>query len=742
LNASGSVGATVTGIYGSIVIDANGSYTYTVDNNNPAVQSLRISGQVLTETFTYEMTDTGGLNTLGTVTINIQGANDAPIATSDTNTAVTAGGTANGTAGVNPSGNVLSNDTDVDSIANGETQTVIGVVAGAQANATGSVGSSVLGNYGSIAMAADGSYTYTVDNNHSAVKALGTSADTLTDAFTYTMQDTGGLVHTATVTITIQGANDAPVAVDDSYSTAENSSIAMDVRANDYDLDLSDPFTLTSVSLVSGLGHVQIQNGVLVYTPGTNYDYLSVGETALVTISYEIQDTAGSSDTATVSLTVQGVRDALRVVSQDANATEDVPFAFPISVTQVDTNGEQFSGMTLYGLPVGTQVADLSGLARTVDSSQSINLFGMDLGTLTVNLPTNLSGTIPVVLEVQSTLGPSATQYFAHQIAVESVADAPVGSAGNLRGQIGQTIPFNLFSTLTDLDGSERITLGIRGIPLGMRITDGVQSITSFNDSSWFDVTNWRIDQLRLDTSGGVNASYGLMFRIISTEQSNGSAAETDIAFTVTIDQVLPLNMNPIVPSSNATQATETSKSLSQNSDTSPALAIIETTSVQANGENSAVTEYVPFDDMQIASLKNDEFQQSPTTRRLRSYGALSESIAEEIPALGLPTLGHDVIAHLERSSAHQPAVISPQALDKSIDHRSIEQDKIEQALTSQENQTTQQSRFAGGILAFWNMLRSHAAGLLVGNLSNKESDVVEEQRVTPRSGRRDEDEK
>jgi hypothetical protein len=366
----------------------------------------------------------------------------------------------------------------------------------------------------------------------------------------------------------------------------------------------------------------------------------------------------------------------------------------------------------------------------------------MDLSTLTVNLPANLSGTIPVVLEVQSTLGPSATQYFAHQIAVESVADAPVGSAGNLRGQIGQTIPFNLFSTLTDLDGSERITLGIRGIPLGMRITDGVQSITSFNDSSWFDVTNWRIDQLRLDTSGGVNASYGLMFRIISTEQSSGSAAETDIAFTVTIDQVLPLNMNPIVPSSNATQATETSKSLSQNSDTSPALAIIETTSVQANGENSAVTEYVPFDDMQIASLKNDEFQQSPTTRRLRSYGALSESIAEEIPALGLPTLGHDVIAHLERSSAHQPAVISPQALDKSIDHRSIEQDKIEQALTSQENQTTQQSRFAGGILAFWNMLRSHAAGLLVGNLSNKESDVVEEQRVTPRSGRRDEDEK
>jgi hypothetical protein len=200
--------------------------------------------------------------------------------------------------------------------------------------------------------------------------------------------------------------------------------------------------------------------------------------------------------------------------------------------------------------------------------------------------------------------------------------------------------------------------------------------------------------------------------------------------------------MNPIVSLSNAVQTTEPSRSLSQNSDTSPAIAIAETTLVQANGENSAVTEYVPFDEMQIESLKNDEFQRSPSTRRSRSYGALRESIAEEMPVLGLPELGHDVIVHLEGSIAHQQGVISPQALDKSIDHRSIEQDKIERALTSQENETTQQSRLAGGILAFWNMLRSHAAGLLVGSLSNKESEVVEEQRVTPRSGRRDEDEK
>ncbi|MFN9958431.1 MAG: VCBS domain-containing protein, partial [bacterium] len=80
----------------------------------------------------------------------------------DTNIAVEAGGLANGTAGTNPTGNVLTNDTDVDA---GDTKTVTAVAAGSVANPTGSVGASVTGTYGSITIAADGSYTYTVDNS-------------------------------------------------------------------------------------------------------------------------------------------------------------------------------------------------------------------------------------------------------------------------------------------------------------------------------------------------------------------------------------------------------------------------------------------------------------------------------------------------------------------------------------------------------------------------------------------------
>ncbi|MFN7628777.1 MAG: LamG-like jellyroll fold domain-containing protein, partial [Pirellula sp.] len=52
--------------------------------------------------------------------------------------------------------------------------------------------------------------TYTVDNSNSAVQALRTTANTLSDVFTYTMRDTAGLTSTTQLTVTIQGANDAP----------------------------------------------------------------------------------------------------------------------------------------------------------------------------------------------------------------------------------------------------------------------------------------------------------------------------------------------------------------------------------------------------------------------------------------------------------------------------------------------------------------------------------------------------
>ncbi len=128
-SASGSVGVTVAGLYGSVLIHADGTYTYTLDNSNAAVQALRVSSDHLTDYFTYTLEDSLGYQSTTQLTISIDGRNDAPIANHDQGMALEAGGLANGSAGSQASGNVLTNDTDVDS---GDTQSVTGVAVGAQ----------------------------------------------------------------------------------------------------------------------------------------------------------------------------------------------------------------------------------------------------------------------------------------------------------------------------------------------------------------------------------------------------------------------------------------------------------------------------------------------------------------------------------------------------------------------------------------------------------------------------------
>ncbi len=213
-------------------------------------------------TIVVRTTDQGGLTFDKTVTINLTNVNEGPVAVVDTATAVEAGGTANGSAGTNPTGNVLTNDTDVDA---SDTKTVTGVLAGTQASATGNVASSVTGTYGSITIAADGSYTYTVDNNNSAVQALRTTANTLSDVFTYTMRDTAGVTSTTQMTVTIQGANDAPT---DVVAATYLSTLTPTATNNTHSGVLNDvshttsPLVLDGVAYPRGLGMHAPTSGV------------------------------------------------------------------------------------------------------------------------------------------------------------------------------------------------------------------------------------------------------------------------------------------------------------------------------------------------------------------------------------------------------------------------------------------------------------------------------------------------
>ena len=173
--------------FSTYTLTAAGVWTYTLDNSNPAVQALNV-GQTLTDTFTAFTVD----GTAQLVTITINGTNDAAVISgTTTGRVIEAGGVANGTPGT-PTATGDLNSTDVDNP--NDAWTAVGT---ATASANG---------FGSYTLTAAGVWTYTLNNSNATVQALNVG-QTLTDTFTaITVDGTQQLV-----TITINGANDAPV---------------------------------------------------------------------------------------------------------------------------------------------------------------------------------------------------------------------------------------------------------------------------------------------------------------------------------------------------------------------------------------------------------------------------------------------------------------------------------------------------------------------------------------------------
>ncbi|MCE2681021.1 MAG: VCBS domain-containing protein, partial [Burkholderiales bacterium] len=133
--------------------------------------------------------------------------------------AVEAGGAANATLGRNASGNVITNDAP----SSGITVSAVGVSSATtpvSSSTNASTGTPITGTYGILTLGADGSYSYAVTNGNASVQALRTASDKLYDTFTYSIKDSSNNTSSAKLTVTIEGANDNPVAVDD-FNTAK-----------------------------------------------------------------------------------------------------------------------------------------------------------------------------------------------------------------------------------------------------------------------------------------------------------------------------------------------------------------------------------------------------------------------------------------------------------------------------------------------------------------------------------------
>ncbi|WP_231102535.1 Ig-like domain-containing protein [Pseudoalteromonas luteoviolacea] len=252
----------------NITVQNNGSFEF-------AAVTILADGQLQIDptqdqnglfSFTYVLTDSEGLTSLpATVTLNIEPVNDAPVAIDDVAALEEEGSFAV---------NVLGNDIDVDGNDELDVSSVF-VVANPQK--------------GQVSIDSLGRIVYTANTDE-----VGD------DAFSYAVRDTSGaLSNTATVTMTIENINDAPVASDDQFSEESfdeaTGTYRLAVLSNDSDVDVGD--SLTILSAQPSVGSVAIQGQELVYTPEDTFN-------GVVIIEYVVKDSSGAISRATAELTI------------------------------------------------------------------------------------------------------------------------------------------------------------------------------------------------------------------------------------------------------------------------------------------------------------------------------------------------------------------------------------------------------------------------------------------------------
>lgn len=184
-------------------------------------------------------------------------------------------------------GNVLANDV------------VTGAAVQSVALAAGPTG-------GSVTLAGDGGFSYAAGAGYDSLA----QGETATDSFTYTVTAVGGVSDTATVQVTVTGVNDAPTANADVASGLENETLALDLLANDTDIDNGAVLGIVAASTPSGQGSVTLSGNLVVFDPGTDFDGLAAGATVAVVVNYAVQDEHGALSASTATITVTGENDS------------------------------------------------------------------------------------------------------------------------------------------------------------------------------------------------------------------------------------------------------------------------------------------------------------------------------------------------------------------------------------------------------------------------------------------------
>ena len=226
---SGGVGIPVVGSFGTLTLNANGSYSY---DGNPNV----VPPAGATDVFVYTINDGDGDTSTMTLTINLTDSGIIAPADSD----VTVNENALDTTAL-PDGADLAVGTVTGSLPGSAAETD----ATNQLTATGGVpivtyalvtggNAPTAGLFGTIQVNADGSYVYTLTKPFDTSPDADNGANTeVAESFSYVVTDANG--NTATGTITVNIVDDVPTAVADINSGIEGGLVTGNVLTDGTD---------------------------------------------------------------------------------------------------------------------------------------------------------------------------------------------------------------------------------------------------------------------------------------------------------------------------------------------------------------------------------------------------------------------------------------------------------------------------------------------------------------------------
>ena len=408
-------------------IDATGNLTYTpaADANGSATVSVVLSDD--------GGTANGGDDTYATqtFTITVDDVNDAPIATDDTQT------------------------TDEDN--------ALSTNVPAATDLDGTIASYTLVTdvtNGTLTFNPDGTYTFDPNGDFESLKN-GESEDV---TFTYyATDDDGDDSGTQTVTITVNGVNDNPVAVDDSNSMNEDETLTVDATSGllSNDTDVEGDALVVSTFEIGGTTYnagetASLTEGDLTINADGSYEFIPTTDFngAIPAITYAISDGNGGTDTAGLTLTVNAQNDAPVAVDDSNTTNEDETLTVGVADGLLDNDSD------LDGDALTISQFEVNGTVYTAGTSADLTE-----GTLTINadgsyefIPSaDYNGIVPTVTYTVS--DGSLTDTGDLVITVASVNDAPVATDDSNSIEEDETLTVSaaegLLSNDSDTEGDD-----------------------------------------------------------------------------------------------------------------------------------------------------------------------------------------------------------------------------------------------------------------------------------------------